>query len=376
MRNTFWISFVIALLVSVILVVNFDQDKFMGAVYQSGLLMEKAEISEIEFQNAFMDFIATYQKSYLNSWEFENKYETFKDNYQRIADHNLNADMIGFTLKVNQFGDMSQEEFKAKYLTLKSPERSHRHGRKHRGHKKPRFDSFLAHDDDESDLPSRVDWREKNAVQKVKNQGSCGSCWAFSAVGAIESAVAIKTETLPNLSEQQLVDCAGSYGNEGCNGGFMDWAFNYAHDHAMCSETQYKYTGRDGKCLDADDVLCGEGVKVATFEDVTPNSKAALKAAVAQQPVSIGVCAESLGWQFYFGGIVRWSWLCGSCQDHGVLLVGYDNSNSKIFGNTEYWIIKNSWGTGWGSSGYIYVKADDSKSGVCGVLESPSYPIV
>jgi C1A family cysteine protease len=376
MRNSFWISFIAALFVSALIVANVDENQLMGTIFQSGLITEKAEISEAEFQNAFMEFIADYQKSYFNSWEFENRYLIFKDNYQKVADHNLNADMIGFTLKINQFGDLSQKEFKAQYLTLKT-------------HKNP-YDFFGFEDDDfcdkESeqtpfsfnrrvikDVPKAVDWRKDGKVQSVKNQGSCGSCWAFSAIGAIESAAAIKTGSLPDLSEQQLVDCSTSYGNEGCNGGFMDWGFDYAHDHALCSETDYPYHGRDQKCLD-DNSKCSEGVGVSSCVDVTPGNKAALQAAVAQQPISIGVCAEGLAWQFYFGGIVRW--LCGGCQDHGVLLVGYDHGGWKTLGEVDYWIIKNSWGSGWGEKGYIRVQADDSKQGTCGVLESPSYPVI
>lgn len=374
MRNSFWISFIVALFVSAIIVANFDQDKFMGAVLQSGLITEKAEISEAEFENAFMDFIATYQRSYYNSWEFENRYLTFKDNYQKIADHNLNADMLGFTLKINQFGDLSQEEFKEKYLTLKAPERSPAFHHKQRGGRHHKFETMRAHQNRFSDVPEKVDWRDKDMVQKVKNQGSCGSCWAFSAVGALESAIGIKTGTLPSLSEQQLVDCSTSYGNEGCNGGLMDWGFKYAHDHPMCAEADYSYTGRDGKCQDDDDSLCGSsGFSVDTFVDVTPESQSALQEAVAQQPVSIGVCAEGLGWQFYFGGIVKY--LCGTCQDHGVLLVGYDHGKSLFSGETDYWIIKNSWGSGWGEKGYIRVAAQESGKGTCGVMESPSYPV-
>lgn len=376
MRNSFWISLIAAVFISAILVANFDEDIFMKSVIESGLLSEKAEISEVEIQNAFMEFVAEYQKSYYNSYEFENRYLTFKDNYQRIADHNLNADMIGFTLKVNQFGDLSQEEFKAKYLTLKEKPQTRFGHKKHSFSKKSFLDSFLdIEEEEEIRVPKAVDWRAEGKVQAVKNQGSCGSCWAFSAVGAIESAVAIETGVLPDLSEQQFVDCAGGkYQNEGCNGGLMDWAFEYAEDHPVCTETEYKYTGRDGKCLDDDDSLCGKGVSVKDFVDVEQHSKTALQAAVAERPVSIGVCAEGLGWQFYFGGVVRW--LCFKCQDHGVLLVGYDHAKSKIFGDTDYWIIKNSWGSGWGEKGYIRVKADDSGKGTCGVMESPSYPVV
>uniref|UniRef100_A0A7S3NAA7 Uncharacterized protein n=1 Tax=Euplotes harpa TaxID=151035 RepID=A0A7S3NAA7_9SPIT len=379
MRNSFWISFVVALFISAVIVVNFDKDKFMGMVIESGLMTTKAEISELEFQGAFMDFVATYKKSYANSWEFEARYQIFKDNYQRIRDHNLNADMIGFDLRINQFGDLSQEEFKQKYLTLTPPRRGHhgRHQEKPFAPKK-RFSDvsfFETKHNPLRDLPKEVDWRTTGKVQSVKDQGQCGSCWAFSAIGAMESAVAIKTGTLPDLSEQQLVDCSTTYGNQGCNGGFMDFGFKYAEDHPMCSEEQYPYNGVDQFCKDKDDSLCKGGVKVSDFVDVKQKSKADFYAALAEQPLSIGVCAEGLAWQFYWSGIVRW--LCGACQDHGVLAVGYGHGGWKIFGETDYVIVKNSWGAGWGEKGYIRIASSEEQGdGTCGIYEMPSFPKV
>jgi C1A family cysteine protease len=378
MRNTFWISFIIALFVSAVIVSNFDENQMMSTILQSGLITETAEISESEFQEAFMDFIATNQKSYYNSWEFDNRYQTFKSNYQQISDHNLNSDMIGFTLKINQFGDLSQEEFKAKYLTLQTKQTQSRFGFEDDDFCDKQEETFGRHGHKSRkafrDVPESVDWRTEGAVNSVKNQGSCGSCWAFSAIAAIESAAFIETGTLPELSEQQLVDCSTSYGNEGCNGGLMDWAFEYAHDHALCSETDYPYKGKDGTCQNDDDSLCSEGYQVNSCVDVTIGSKAKLQEAVAQHPVSIGVCAEGLAWQFYFGGIVRW--LCGQCQDHGVAVVGYGHGGWKTIGDVDYWIVRNSWGSGWGEKGYIRVEADDSAKGTCGILESPSFPLL
>ena len=382
MRNTFWISFVIALFVSAIIVANYDEDKFMSAVIQSGLVTEKAEISEMEFQNAFMDFIATYQKSYYNSWEFENRYLIFKDNYQKVEDHNLNADMIGFTLKINQFGDLTQEEFKKKYLTLKAPDNNNICDDandispfSHFGKRKDRFQRFKTQESRVRDLPDSIDWTEKGKVQEVKNQGSCGSCWAFSAVGALESAVAINSGDLPDLSEQQLVDCSKNGENQGCNGGLMDDAFEYGEVHPMCTEDKYEYTGRDDQCRDEDDKLCEGGVKIKDYTDVEKCNKQALKEALAQQPVSVGVCAEGLAWQFYFGGIVRW--LCGQCLDHGVLAVGYGHGGWEVLGDVDYIKIKNSWGSWWGENGYIRVKFEDETGpGTCGVMAVPSYPTV
>ena len=375
MRNTFWISFGIALIITALIVVNFDKEQFMGMALQSGLLGNKAVISEMEFQNAFMEFVSTYKKSYKNSWEFESRYKVFKDNYQQINDHNLNADMIGFDLKINQFGDLTQKEFKDKYLTLTPPMRERRDPFKGFFGKNKKHNTFNRFDmeDEYSDLPKEVDWTKSGKVQKVKNQASCGSCWAFSAVGAMESSLAILNGTLPNLSEQQLVDCSGSYGNEGCNGGFMTYAFKYGQDHPMCTQTQYPYRGVDQTCKSDTTGMCQGGVQVKSFVEVKENSKKDFYAALAQQPLAIGVCAEGIGWQFYFSGIVRW--LCGSCLDHGVLATGYGHGGWKIFGDTDFVSIKNSWGSSWGESGYIRVasKAETGK-GTCGIYQLASYP--
>lgn len=370
MRNSFWLSFVIALFISAVIVANFDKEEFVNQLQASGLMPHLAEISEQEFEEAYIDFISTYQKSYMNSWEFEQKYQVFRKNYQAIADHNVRKEELGFELRINAFGDLSQAEFKAKYLGLSPPKKTFADFMKPREHVRPNLHQRA----NLNDIPASVDWVAAGKVQAVKNQGSCGSCWAFSAIGALESAVAIKTGTLPDLSEQQLVDCSRSFGNEGCNGGFMDYGFAYAKTTPICSETDYPYKARDQNCKLDSGLQCAGAVSVKSFVDVPPKSSDELKAAIAHGPVSIGVCAEGLAWQFYFGGVV--STLCGACQDHGVLAVGYGNGG--WLWNVDYVKIKNSWGTGWGEKGFIRVQsnAHESGDGVCGINEMPSYPVV
>lgn len=151
----------------------------------------------------------------------------------------------------------------------------------------------------------------------------------------------------------------------------MDYAFTYAESTAIDTEASYPYTGRDGSCHNDQ----GSAVtKVASYKDVTPNDPNALLAAVAEGPVSIAVDASGPAFQLYFGGIVRY--LCGTSLDHGVLVVGYGTSHSKIFGDTDYWLVKNSWGAMWGEKGYLRIKRDMSKQGpgVCGLQQQASYP--
>ena len=214
-------------------------------------------------------------------------------------------------------------------------------------------------------IPDSWDWREHNAVTPVKNQGQCGSCWSFSATGAMEGAYAIATNQLINISEQQLLDCSVSYGNLACNGGLYDNAFEYATDHKMCTETNLPYDAVYETCQACQGIFNLKGCT-----DVPPNNETALKIAVYQQPVSVAIQADQMIFQKYKGGILQSS-ECGTKIDHAVLVVGYGTENG-----IDYWIVKNSWGKDWGVDGYIRIfrTTNGLGPGICGIASQPSFP--
>jgi C1A family cysteine protease len=221
-------------------------------------------------------------------------------------------------------------------------------------------------------LPDFVDWVAMGAVTPIKNQGSCGACWAFSTTGALEGAKFLKTGELTSLSEQNLLDCDKV--DLGCNGGLMDNAFKFGETSGgLCSEADYPYQASQGTCnTDCTDV---PGSIVSTFIDVPPGDEKALVSAVAMQPISIAIEASQFVFQFYKTGVLTDD-SCGSrgTIDHGVLAVGY---GTDLDTQATYFKVKNSWGDSWGEDGFIKIgRKSKNEFGICSILKMASFPVV
>lgn len=282
--------------------------------------------------------------------EHNSRFEVFKKNMDTAREFNAaNDGTYTFEMGVTIFADLTQDEFQA-YLDKSSRT------------KPKKFENNVVYDPSQYPAPDAdVDWVSQGYVTPVKNQGQCGSCWAFSTTGGIEGQNYKVNHVLSSFSEQQLVDCAKPEGNNGCNGGLMDDGFQYVEDNkGLCFESAYPYTGKDGTC----DTSCTNKVKVSGFTDVTQGDTDALMSACSSQgPISIAVDAN-LFWQMYTGGIMNHK--CNGQLDHGVLLVGYSVDS--------YWKVKNSWGSGWGEKGYI--RLEGTSENTCGLANSASYPTV
>ncbi|EGD76061.1 cathepsin [Salpingoeca rosetta] len=297
---------------------------------------------------SFDDFKTTFEKQYESPEEEARRFAIFADNLAFIARHNAEAarGLHTHTVGVNQFADLTNEEYRQLYLR---PYPTELLGRE-------RQEVWL-----DGPNAGSVDWRQKGAVTPIKNQGQCGSCWSFSTTGSVEGAHAIATGNLVSLSEQQLVDCSGSFGNQGCNGGLMDNAFKYIISNGgLDTEQDYPYTARDGVCDKSKESK--HAVSISGYKDVPQNNEDQLAAAVEKGPVSVAIEADQQSFQMYSSGV--FSGPCGTNLDHGVLVVGY---------TSDYWIVKNSWGASWVTRGGCHSGEQAVRiEGISGSFCSPS----
>ncbi|KAJ8749391.1 hypothetical protein K2173_018882 [Erythroxylum novogranatense] len=302
-----------------------------------------------EMEERYKQWMTQHGRKYKSRDEYLLRFGIYQSNIQIIDE--INSQNLSFRLTDNKFADLTNEEFRSIYL-----------GFQPQGQKQKICQSNSTY------LPATVDWRKKGAVTPIKDQGQCGSCWAFSAVAAVEGINQIKTGKLVALSEQELVDCDISDGNQGCNGGLMEKAFQYiVKIGGLTTKDDYPYKGSDGKC-DKDKLKNHAGI-ISSYETVPANNEKCLQATVVQQPVSVAIDAGSYEFQLYSEGI--FSGFCDYKLNHGVVVVGYgDDAGDK------YWTVKNSWGEDWGEAGYVRIQRNfKDKRGICGIAMEPSYPV-
>ncbi|XP_040904257.1 cathepsin O [Toxotes jaculatrix] len=291
----------------------------------------------------FDSFRETFHRKYeVNSEEFKRRHLYFLDAIKRHAHLNsFSTTLQSAKYGVNQFSDLSQKEFRDLYVRASTDRAPLFSGKKTEG------------------LPAKFDWRDKAVVAPVQNQQACGSCWAFSVVGAMQSVHAIGGSQLEQLSVQQVLDC--SFKNEGCNGGSPVWALSWLKQTRvkLVLQSEYPYKAKTGICHFFSQSHDGVAVKNFTAHDFGGQEEAMMGQLVKHGPLAAVV--DAVSWQDYLGGIIQHH--CSSQRsNHAVLVVGYDTT-----GDIPYWIVQNSWGTTWGNEGYVYIKIGGN---VCGIADS------
>jgi len=343
--------------------------KFLILVFVCVLLVVACEARKSPRRNvaryelAFQRFINKYHKQYSNAADREHRFRIFKKNLDFIDEHNAKG--LSYRTGVNQFADLTSKEFV-----------SAMNGYKHQPNKvqnvnvryeKPLLTGVSCPNNAANSSTYTCDWRLAGVVTGVKNQGQCGSCWAFSAIASTEGQHALATKNLVSLSEQNLVDCSSAQGNEGCNGGLMDNAFKYIiSNKGIDTEASYPYLGVDSTCrFNRSNV----GATLVSYQDIPTGNETALTLAIQNVgPISVAIDASHQSFQFYTSG-VYYDLFCSSTKlDHGVTAVGYGQLSGK-----QFYLVKNSWSSDWGMEGYILMSRDRHNN--CGIATAASYPI-
>lgn len=336
----------------------------LASVVSAAMAMPIAQnLQNREYYEAkFFNWLAEHKVEATSGEHFAKMIQNFANNDDIITQHNNQG--LTYELGHNQFSHMSVEEWREYVkLGLTKPET-------------PSAAETLQAPANVSSLAASIDWVAKGAVTGVKDQGQCGSCWSFSATGAMEGAYKVKYGKLVSLSEQNFVDCdnkknGGS--DNACNGGLMDSAFSWAKKNGgICSEADYPYTSGKTKAAGTCNTKCSKVANSAPpkYVDVAKNSDSAMMAALNIAPVSVAIEADTSSFQLYKSGIYSAS--CGTNLDHGVLAVGYGTDGGK-----DFYKVKNSWGTSWGEGGYIrFSKGISQKQGQCGILSGPPSYVV
>ncbi|KAK3094679.1 hypothetical protein FSP39_004824 [Pinctada imbricata] len=313
---------------------------------------------DVNLNNEWEKFKVEFNRNYMPSEESIRR-SIWEGHIRLIEKHNLEADLglHTYRLGMNDFGDLSNEEFRQMM----------------NGYVMRNTTSENVFTATGNALPETVDWRTQGYVTGIKNQGQCGSCWAFSTTGSLEGQHFKATGNLVSLSEQNLVDCSAAEGNKGCKGGLMDSGFAYIKkNNGIDTEASYPYTAKTGTTCRFTRSAVGATLK--SWVDVKRDDEKALQEAVATVgPISVAIDAGHSSFQLYKSGIYNEPACSSTRLDHGVLAVGY-GTQKHLFRHEDYWLVKNSWGEKWGMEGYIMMSRN--KRNQCGVATQASYPVV
>ena len=327
-------------------------NKFILVLAFIALVSCKIDYDAISFHK-FQKFIKKYHKKYTSIQEYMARFTVFKDNLLKAFSYTNGNEDIPFTTGVTKFSDLTEQEFAKTYLNLDFGAMA--------------YANFSPETVKISNAaPDAFSWKDQGVVSGVKDQASCGSCWAFSTVGNLEGLYAIKKGTVKTFSEQYLVDCDTS--DSGCNGGLMERTFTWLKSAGgIMYESDYAYTGSKGTCKKdttkfADFKVTGYkklGTSSSTFSPVDEDE--VKEYLYATGPLAIALNATPL--QTYTGGVLDLT--ASKCStsgiNHAVLLVGYGHDSST---DLDYWLVKNSWGSSWGESGYFRISRGKSTCGV------------
>jgi len=293
-----------------------------------------------ELDYAYISFVSEFNKFYESTEEFNMRKELFKATQATVDRLNNHPDNDGsYEAGLNFSADWTEEEKESLFGYRPSME-------------------LISADQEvysfEGESNGATNWCNKGKCTAVRQQGGCGSCWAFSATEVLESAHAIKSGQSPKyLSPQQLVDCVP---NCNCSGGSYHSAYNWLKSHKAALDSNYPYTGKNGTCKNVSGTY-----GVSSFGSVSGNTSS-IKSAVEKGPINVAVCGKCDPFYNYKGGIITTSMGCGDHLDHAIAAVGWGSSNGK-----DYYIVRNSWGTRWGESGFARIQTASSGTGVCGI---------
>jgi len=306
--------------------------------------------TEKEYRDSFSGWMKQNGKSY-SALEFQARYRKFKNNLDFIEAHN--SKQRSYKVGLNKFADLSNMEFRKIFNGLRVPANLEWKA------------TFVP--DVSVQLPASFDWRTQGAVTGVKNQGQCGSCWSFSTTGSVEGCHKLGAGSLPSLSEQNLMDCSWNNGNQGCDGGLMTSAMDYIISNGgLDTESSYPYTAESSQTCNY--AAANSGSTLGAYSNVASGDEGALQTAVNSGPTSVAIDASQSSFQLYTSGVYNEPACSSSQLDHGVLAVGWGNDPS----GGDYWIVKNSWGTDWGQSGYIWMSRNNGNQ--CGIATMATLP--